>query len=42
MSELVLLSAWSYTARCAGGSRPPTRNALVAVASALSRLDWIF
>ena len=42
MSELVLLSAWSYTARWAGGSRPPTRNALVAVASALSRLDWIF
>ena len=33
--------AWSYCARCAGGSSPPTRNALVAVASAISRLVWI-
>ena len=33
--------AWSYAARCAGGSSPPTRNALVAVASAISRLVWI-
>ena len=39
---LVVDIARSYAARCAAGSRPPTRKALVAVASALSRLVWIF
>ena len=33
--------ASSYACALAGGSRPPTRNALVALASAPSRLVWI-
>ena len=41
MPVVAAVIASSYAARCAGGSRPPTRNEFVAVASAASRLVWI-